>query len=94
MKEGLLTAVGVLVGLIFGVSAISFLFNILSQTATEISKFSSTASLIVLLIIAAIIIIKIRIVVALIIGAIIGAIFNIILQMNNIDIVSYVMNLF
>ncbi len=84
MKDATITVIGVILGLIFGVGGISFLFNILSETATELSKLSSAASLIVLIAIAAIIIIKVRIFSALIVGAVIGAILNMILEINGI----------
>lgn len=94
MKEATITVIGVILGLIFGVSGISFLFNILSETATELSKLSSAASLLVLIAIAAIIIIKVRVFSALIVGAVIGAILNMILEVNGIHFFKEIFRIF
>jgi hypothetical protein len=93
MGETIFVIVGVVIGLLFGMSGIATLFNLmgeaLTETAVQISQLSAIST-IVLLVIAIILIIKIRIISSLIMGAIIGAVLNIILEMNGIRIVNEV----
>ncbi len=93
MGEYTLLAIGLIVGLLFGIAGISTLFNLMNQALTEtqqqLTKIGAVSTL-VLFVIALILIIKIRVISSLIIGAIIGAILNTILEMNGIHITSII----
>jgi len=93
MKDTTLVIIGVFVGILFGMSGISTLFNLMSgvlvEAADQLSQINALSTL-VLLVVAIVLIIKIRVISSLIVGAIIGAVLNIILQVYNIDIVKII----
>jgi len=78
MKDTLFTAIGVVVGVLFGISAVTTLLNLLQGSVETLSALSSGATLIVALVVAAVLIIKIKIISSLISGAIIGIILNLV----------------
>ncbi|MEM1672742.1 MAG: hypothetical protein QXU31_00245 [Archaeoglobaceae archaeon] len=93
----LATAVGFIIGFLFGMSTITtllgFLGNVLievEETLRNISAFST----VVLLIIAVILVIKIRAIAGLIAGAIVGAVLNLILAQNGINVLEVVKSAF
>ena len=96
MGEHTILAIGLIVGLLFGLTGISTLFNLMNQALTEtqqqLTKIGAVSTL-VLFVIAIVLIVKIRVISSLIIGAIIGAILNTILEMNGIHITEIVYNL-
>ncbi len=96
MGEHTLLAIGLIVGLLFGLAGISTLFNLMNQALTEtqqqLMKIGAVSTL-VLFVIAIILIVKIRVISSLIVGAIIGAILNTILEMNGIHITEIIYNL-
>ncbi|MDI6888943.1 MAG: hypothetical protein QMC78_04550 [Methanocellales archaeon] len=77
MKDTLFTVIGVVVGILFGASAVTTLLSLLQGSVETFSALSSGATLIVSLVIAAVLIIKIRIISSLISGAIIGIVLNV-----------------
>ncbi len=93
MGEHTILAIGLIIGLLFGMTGISTLFNFmnqaLSETQQQLTKIGAVSTL-VLFVIALILIIKIRIISSLIVGAIIGAIINTILEMNGIHITNII----
>ncbi|MDI9610223.1 MAG: hypothetical protein QFX36_02735 [Archaeoglobales archaeon] len=93
----LATAVGFIIGFLFGMSTITtllgFLGNVLievEETLRNISAFST----VVLLIIAVILVIKIKAIAGLIAGAIVGAVLNLILAQNGINVLEVVKSAF
>ncbi|ADC64506.1 conserved hypothetical protein [Ferroglobus placidus DSM 10642] len=89
MSEKAMIAVGLIIGLLFGMSGISTLFDFLNKTMEETEQKLANLgamSTLVLLIIAIVLIVKVRVISSLIVGAIIGAILNVILEMNGIHI--------
>jgi len=93
MKDTSIVIIGVIVGILFGMSGISTLFNLMSgvllEAADQLSQINALSTL-VLLVIAIVLIVKIRIISSLIVGAIIGAVLNIILKVYNIDIANVI----
>uniref|UniRef100_A0A7C3MC07 Uncharacterized protein n=1 Tax=Archaeoglobus fulgidus TaxID=2234 RepID=A0A7C3MC07_ARCFL len=89
MGETSITLIGVVVGLLFGLSGIATLLSLMSDVVsdaqTQLSQLG-IASTLVMLVIALILIIKVRVLSALIVGAIIGAVLNLVLQANGINI--------
>ncbi|AIY89160.1 hypothetical protein [Geoglobus acetivorans] len=89
MADNTFVAIGLIIGLLFGMSGIATLFNFMNmameETAQQLAQIGAVSTL-VLLVIALILIIKIRIISSLIVGAVIGAVLNIILEMNGINI--------
>ncbi len=93
MGEHTILAIGLIIGLLFGMTGIATLFNFmnqaLSETQQQLTKIGAVSTL-VLFVIALILIIKIRTISSLIVGAIIGAIINTILEMNGIHITNII----
>ncbi len=89
MGETSITLIGLVVGLLFGLSGIATLLSLMSDVVsdaqTQLSQLG-VASTLVMLVIALILIIKVRVLSALIVGAIIGAVLNLILQANGVNI--------
>lgn len=89
MGETSVTLIGLVVGLLFGLSGIATLLSLMSDVVsdaqTQLSQFGM-ASTLVMLVIALILIIKVRVLSALIVGATIGAVLNLFLQANGINI--------
>ncbi len=89
MGETSVTLIGLVVGLLFGLSGIATLLSLMSDVVsdaqTQLSQLG-VASTLVMLVIALILIIKVRVLSALIVGAIIGAVLNLILQANGVNI--------
>ena len=89
MGETSVTLIGLVVGLLFGLSCIATLLSLMSDVVsdaqTQLSQFGM-ASTLVMLVIALILIIKVRVLSALIVGATIGAVLNLFLQANGINI--------
>ncbi len=89
MGETTVTLIGLLVGLMFGLSGIATLLSLMSDVVSEAQIQLSqlgVASTLVLLVIALILIIKVRVLSSLIVGAIIGAVLNLLLEANGIHI--------
>ncbi len=91
MADNTIVLIGLIIGLLFGMSGIATLFNFMNmameETAQQLAKIGAVSTL-VLLVIAIILIVKIRIISSLIVGAIIGAVLNVLLEMNGIYIVN------
>ncbi len=90
------TAVGLIIGLLFGLSGISTLFAFMSDVVSEAQlqlQQLGMASTLVLLIFAVILIVKVRAIASLIVGAIIGAVLNVILASYGIDFLEIVRGL-
>ena len=87
------TALGVIVGFLFGFNGIAMIFNMLTKAVSEVQAHLTQVSTLVLLVIAIILIVKARILSSLLVGAIIGAILNLALKMNGIDIIGIILNL-
>ncbi|WP_457591466.1 hypothetical protein [Geoglobus sp.] len=89
MGDQTIIAVGLIIGLLFGMSGIATLFNFMGmameETQQQLAQIGAVSTL-VLLVIAIILIVKIRIISSLIVGAIIGAVLNVLLEMNGINI--------
>ncbi len=89
MSERAVMIVGLLIGLLFGMSGISTLFDYLNKTVEETEQKLTqlgAMSTLLLLIIALVLIVKVRVISSLIVGAIIGAVLNVILEMNGIHV--------
>jgi len=80
MSSNTFTIIGVLIGIIFGINAVSVLLEFLSGSVELLSLIGSSSGigLIISVIVAAVLIIKIRIVTSLITGALIGIVLNLI----------------
>jgi len=93
MAENAIVIVGLIIGLLFGMSGIATLFNFMGmameETQQQLAKVGMVSTL-VLLIIAIILIVKIRIISSLIVGAVIGAVLNVILEMNGVHLANAV----
>ncbi len=93
MGDNTIVAIGLIIGLLFGMSGIATLFNFMNmameETARQLAQIGAVSTL-VLLVVAIILIIKIRIISSLIVGAILGAVLNVLLEMNGIYIVNSV----
>ncbi|MEM0215564.1 MAG: hypothetical protein QW384_06235 [Archaeoglobaceae archaeon] len=93
----LATAVGFIIGFLFGMSTITtllgFLGNVLIEVEETLRNISAVSTL-VLLIIAVILVIKIRAIAGLIAGAIVGAVLNLILAQNGINVLEVVKSAF
>ncbi len=91
MADNTIVLIGLIIGLLFGMSGIATLFNFMNmameETAQQLAKIGAVSTL-VLLVIAIILIVKIRIISSLIVGAIIGAVLNVLLEMNGIYVVN------
>ncbi len=89
MGDSTFVAIGLIIGLLFGMSGIATLFNFMNvameETAQQLAEIGAVSTL-VLLVIAIILIVKIRIISSLIVGAIIGAVLNVLLELNGIHI--------
>ena len=89
MGETSVTLIGLVVGLLFGLSGIATLLSLMSDVVsdaqTQLSQLGM-ASTLVMLVIALILIIKVRVLSALIVGAIICAVLNLFLQASGINI--------
>lgn len=93
----LATAVGFIIGFLFGMSTITTLLGFLGNVLIEVEETLrniSAVSTVVLLIIAVILIIKIRAIAGLIAGAIVGAVLNLILAQNGINVLEVVKSTF
>ncbi len=89
MGETTVTLIGLVVGLMFGLSGIATLLSLMSDVVSDAQVQLSQlgmASTLVLLVIALVLIIKVRVLSSLIVGAIIGAVLNLILEANGIHI--------
>jgi flagellar biosynthesis protein FlhB len=89
MGETSVTLIGLIVGLLFGLSGIATLLSLMSDVVSDAQMQLSqlgVASTLVMLVIALILIIKVRVLSALIVGAIIGAVLNLVLQANGVNI--------
>lgn len=93
----LATAVGFIIGFLFGMSTITtllgFLGNVLIEVEETLRNISAVSTL-VLLIIAVILVIKIKAIAGLIAGAIVGAVLNLILAQNGINVLEVVKSAF
>ncbi|MEM1578852.1 MAG: hypothetical protein QXN34_01245 [Archaeoglobaceae archaeon] len=93
----LATAVGFIIGFLFGMSTITtllgFLGNVLIEVEETLRNISAFSTL-VLLIIAVILVIKIKVIAGLIAGAIVGAVLNLILAQNGINVLEVVKSAF
>ena len=80
MRSDTFTIIGVIVGIVFGINAVSVLLELISGSIglLEMIGSSSGIGLLISIIIAAVIIIKIRIITSLITGALIGIVLNLI----------------
>jgi len=80
MGNNTFTIIGVLIGIIFGINAVSVLLELISGSVELLSLIGSSSGigLIISVIVAAVLIIKIRIVTSLITGALIGIVLNLI----------------
>ena len=87
--ETTVTLIGLLVGLMFGLSGIatllSLMSDVMSDAQTQLSQLG-VASTLILFVVALILIIKVRVLSSLIVGAVIGAVLNMILEANGIHI--------
>ncbi len=96
MSDNTIVIIGLVIGLLFGMSGIATLFNFMNmameETAQQLAQIGAVSTL-VLLLIAIILIIKIRVISSLIVGAIVGAVLNVLLEMNGIDIANDVFRL-
>jgi len=89
MGETSVTLIGLIVGLLFGLSGIATLLSLMSGVVSDAQAQLSqlgVASTLVMLVIALILIIKVRVLSALIVGAVIGAVLNLVLQANGVNI--------
>lgn len=84
----LATFVGLIIGLLFGLSGVSTLFafmsDVVSEAQTQIQQIG-VASTLILLIIAVVIIVKVKVIASLIAGAVVGAVINLLLNSYGID---------
>jgi hypothetical protein len=80
MRNNTFTIIGVIVGIVFGINAISVLLEWIHGSVGLLGMIGSSSGigLIISIIIAAVLIIKIRIITSLITGALIGIILNLI----------------
>ena len=80
MGNNTFTIIGVIVGIVFGINAVSVLLEWISGSVGLLSMIGSSSGigLIISVIIAAVLIIKIRIITSLITGALIGIVLNLI----------------
>lgn len=80
MSGNTFTIIGVLIGIIFGINAVSVLLEFLSGSVELLSLIGSSSGigLIISVIVAAVLIIKIRIITSLITGALVGIVLNLI----------------
>ncbi len=96
MSDNTLIIIGLVIGLLFGMSGIATLFNFMNmameETAQQLAQIGAVSTL-VLLVIAIILIIKIRVISSLIVGAIVGAVLNVLLEMNGIHIANNIFKL-
>ncbi|WP_202318602.1 hypothetical protein [Archaeoglobus neptunius] len=93
MGETSITLIGLVVGLMFGLSGIATLLSLMSDVVSDAQVQLSQlgmASTLVLLVIALILIVKVRVLASLIVGAIIGAVLNLILEANGIHILEMI----
>ena len=89
MGENTVTLIGLVVGLMFGLSGIATLLSLMSDVVSDAQVQLSQlgiASTLVLLVIALILIIKVKVLSSLIVGAIIGAVLNLLLEANGIHV--------
>ncbi|MCX8172397.1 MAG: hypothetical protein N3D09_02130 [Archaeoglobaceae archaeon] len=83
------TAVGFIIGFLFGMSAITTLLGLMGDILIEVEETLrniGVVSTLVLLIIAIVLVIKIKAVAGLIAGAIVGAVLNLILAQYGINV--------
>ncbi|ADC64645.1 conserved hypothetical protein [Ferroglobus placidus DSM 10642] len=89
MGDTAIVLVGLLIGLVLGLSGVATLLNLMSDVVsnaqTQLSQLGA-ASTIILLVMALILIIKVRVLSSLIVGAIVGAVAEFILEANGIHI--------
>ncbi|MEA1870066.1 MAG: hypothetical protein U9N09_08000 [Euryarchaeota archaeon] len=80
MRNNTFTVIGVIVGIVFGINAISVLLEWIQGSVGLLGMIGSSSGvgLIISVIIAAVLIIKIRIITSLITGALIGIVLNLI----------------
>ena len=80
MGNNTFTIIGVIVGIVFGINAVSVLLEWMHGSVKLLSMIGSSSGigLIISIIIAAVLIIKIRIITSLITGALIGIVLNLI----------------
>lgn len=85
----LATAVGFVIGFLFGMSTITTLLGFLGNVLIEVEETLrniSAVSTVVLLVMAVILFVKIKAIAGLIAGAIVGAVLNLILAQNSINV--------
>jgi len=82
MRNNTFTIIGVIVGIVFGINAISVLLGWISGSVGLLGMIGSSSGigLIISIIIAAVLIIKIRIITSLITGTLIGIVLNLIVN--------------
>ena len=80
VKDTTFTVLGIIAGIVFGVSAVTFLMNLIAGSMDLVSQLGSGVGLVIVLAVAAFIILKVRIVSSMITGAIIGVVANIVFQ--------------
>ncbi|WP_456328563.1 hypothetical protein [Archaeoglobus sp.] len=88
------TAIGVVVGFLFGFNGIAMIFNMLNQAVNEVQTHLTQASTLILLALVVGLIIKVRILASILVGAMIGSILNFILKSNGIDLIGIILKLF
>ena len=94
MGNDTFTIIGVVIGIVFGINAVSVLLEFISGSVGLLSLIGSSSGvgLIVSIIIAAILIIKIRIITSLITGALIGIVLNlIVVATQGADIITLIL---
>ena len=80
MGNNTFTIIGVIIGIVFGINAVSVMLELVSGSVGLLSLIGSSSGigLLISVIIAAVLIIKIRIITSLITGALIGIVLNLI----------------
>ncbi len=95
MGNNTFTIVGVIVGIVFGINAVSVLLELISGSVGLLSMIGSSSGigLLISVIVAAVLIIKIRIITSLITGALIGIVLNLIVTATQgADIITLLLN--
>ena len=95
MGNNTFAAIGVVVGIVFGINAVSVMLEFISGSVELLSLIGSSSGigLILSILIAAILIIKIRIVSSLITGALVGIVMNLIVNaIYGADIIALILS--
>lgn len=95
MRNNTFTIIGVIVGIVFGINAVSVLLGWISGSLGLLSMIGSSSGigLLISVIVAAVLIIKIRIITSLITGALIGIVLNLIVTATQgADIITLLLN--